>query len=185
MDSIQAALEDLKLQDKKNITGVAKFHGVDRSTLSRRFNGVSNPATVYHQSRQLLHPQQEKDLVQYINELTEKGLPPTPAMVCNFAYDIVGKRPGKNWSQGFCKRHQDVLSRGYLNNVDAARKGADSEALYKLYFDLVQQKIAQYSVEPPNMYNMDEKGFSLGTITKQYRVFTKEAVQRKRVLGHS
>ena len=32
---------------------------------------------------------------------------------------------------------------------------------------------------------MDEKGFSLGTMTKQYRIFTKEAVQRKRVLGHS
>ena len=35
------------------------------------------------------------------------------------------------------------------------------------------------------MYNMDEKGFSLGTMTKQHRVFTKEAVQKKRVLGYA
>jgi hypothetical protein len=32
---------------------------------------------------------------------------------------------------------------------------------------------------------MDEKGFSLGTMTKQYRVFTKEAVTKKRVLGYA
>jgi transposase-like protein len=85
MDSIEAALKDLKLQDGKNISAVAKLHGVDRSTLSRRWNGVTNPAKVYHQSRQLLYPQQEKDLVGYINQLTEKGIPLTPAMVRNFA----------------------------------------------------------------------------------------------------
>ena len=57
MDAIDAALKDLKLQDVKNISAVAKMHGVDRSTLSRRYNGVSNPAKVYHESRQLLNPQ--------------------------------------------------------------------------------------------------------------------------------
>ena len=58
-------------------------------------------------------------------------------------------------------------------------------ASYSYYFDLVKRKITEYRVETHNMYNMDEKGFSLGSITKQYRIFTKEAVQRKRVLGHS
>ena len=140
---------------------------------------------MYHQSRQLLNPQQEKDLVEYINQLTEKGIPPTPSMVRNFAQDICGKRPGKNWSQGFCIRHKDTIQGGYLNNLDRQRKDADTEASYKYYFALVKRKIADYSVEPHNMYNMDEKGFSLGTMTKQYRIFSKEAVQRKRVLGHS
>ena len=35
------------------------------------------------------------------------------------------------------------------------------------------------------MYNMDEKGFSLGTMTKQHRVFTKEAIKKGRIKGHS
>jgi hypothetical protein len=47
-----------------------------------------------HQNQQHLTLTQEKELVQYINELTEKGIPPTVAMVRNFAEDIVGKRPG-------------------------------------------------------------------------------------------
>ena len=96
MDAIEAALKDLKLQDRENISTVAKLHGVNRSTLSRRWNGVTNPAPMYHQSRQLLNPQQEKDLVEYINQLTEKGIPPTPSMVRNFAQDICRKRPRKN-----------------------------------------------------------------------------------------
>ena len=96
IDSIEAALKDLKLQDGKNISTVTKLHRVDRSTLSRRWNGVTNLAKVYHQSRQLLNPQQEKDLVRYISQLTEKGLPPTLAMVRNFAQDICGKMPRRN-----------------------------------------------------------------------------------------
>ena len=48
MDAIEAALEDLKLQDKKNISAVAKLHGVERSILSRRWNGVTNLAKMKH-----------------------------------------------------------------------------------------------------------------------------------------
>ena len=36
MDAIEAALKDLKLQDGENISTIAKLHGVNRSTLSRR-----------------------------------------------------------------------------------------------------------------------------------------------------
>ena len=58
-------------------------------------------------------------------------------------------------------------------------------ASYEYYFDLIKRKIAQYDVEPQNMYNIDEKGFSLGSMTKQHRVFTKDAVKRGRIKGFS
>jgi hypothetical protein len=161
MDAIEAVLEDLKLQDKKNISAVAKLHGVQRSTVSRRWNGVTNPAKV-------------KDLVQYI-KLTENGIPPTPPMVRNFARDIAGKRPGRDWSQRFCKRHKDVLSGGYLTNIDRKRKDANIVPEYEYYFTLAKHMIKQYDVQPQNMYNIDEKAFSLGTMTKQYRISTKDA----------
>ena len=98
MEPIETALAALKLQDKKNISACAKLYGVDRSTLSRRFNGVSNLAKVKHQKQQLLKPQQEKDLIKYINKLIERGIPPTTAIVRNFAREIAGKRPGECWS---------------------------------------------------------------------------------------
>jgi hypothetical protein len=51
-----------------------------------------------HEEEQLLSFQQEADLVEYINKLTKKGLPPTTAMVRNFAEQMASKRPGNSWS---------------------------------------------------------------------------------------
>jgi hypothetical protein len=136
-----------------------------------------------HEEEQLLSFQQEADLVEYINKLTEKGLPPTTAMVRNFAEQMAGKRPGNSWSQRFCKRHEDELSKGYLNTIDSQRKGADMRASYEYYFNLLKQKIAQYDVVAANTYNMDEKGFSLGTMSKHHRIFNRQAVEKNRILG--
>ena len=96
MEPIDVALRDLTLSDTKNISAIAALHGVQRSTLSRRFRQVTTSAQVKHQKQQFLQPQQELDLVQYINELTEKGIPPTTLMVWNFAKEIAGKEPRIN-----------------------------------------------------------------------------------------
>ena len=105
MDPIEAALEDLKLQDIPNISATARVYNVQRSTLSRRFNGVTRPAKMQHQNQQLLSPQQELELVEYINILTKRGTLPTTAMVRNFAGDIASKLPRRCWSQRFCIRY--------------------------------------------------------------------------------
>ncbi|KAF2416994.1 hypothetical protein EJ08DRAFT_654625 [Tothia fuscella] len=82
--------------------------------------------TVYYASRQLLSPQQESALVAYINTLTDRGTPPTNAMVSNFAKDIGSKEPGKNWCSSFVKRWLYVLKSCYLTGLDSDRKKADS-----------------------------------------------------------
>jgi hypothetical protein len=94
MELIELALQDLRLSDIPNISATAKLYNVDRSTLSRRHRNVTNPKPICYENQQLLSQQQEKDLVKYINKLTKKGLPPTTAMVRNFAEQIAGKRPG-------------------------------------------------------------------------------------------
>jgi hypothetical protein len=119
MDPIELAIEHLTLQDTANISAAAKLFNVDRSTLSRRWNGVSNPAAMSQENCRLLNDQQEKELIKYINQLTERGLLPTVSMVRNFARDIAGKLPGKNWSQRFCMRHEDKIMSRYLKNLDS------------------------------------------------------------------
>jgi hypothetical protein len=185
MDSIEAALEDLRLQDNPNIAATARVYNVQRSTLSRRFNGVTNPAKVANQNKQLLRPQQELELVEYINTLTKRGTLPTPAMVRNFAGDIAGRRPGRCWSHRFCTRFQDVLLCRYLKNIDISRKRADNPECLKAFYDLVKQKTEEYGVLPQNTYNMDEKGFMIGVTTKQRRIFTKEAFEKGEVLANN
>jgi hypothetical protein len=104
IDAIELAIQDLRFLDKPNISATAKLYNVDRSTLSRRHREVTNPKPKCHEKEQLLGHQQEQDLVEYINKLTERGLPPTTAMVRNFAEQIAGRRPGNGWSQRFCTR---------------------------------------------------------------------------------
>ena len=183
MDSITAALEDLRLQDKPNIAATAKKYEVQRSTLSRRFNKVtqSKPDAVAQQ--RLLSEQQEQTLVQYINRLTDISIPPTVYIVRTFAGNIVGKLPGRGWSHRFCKRWSHVLDSRYLTTIDLSRTKADSKRSYTFYFDLLEHKIHQCNVQARDMYNMDEKGFLIGFLTKARRIFTKSAFESKRLLG--
>ena len=102
MDDIERALQSLRLQDKPNISSTADEFHVSRSTLSKQFNASQQSHKQKARNQCLLSTQQEKDLVRYINTLTENGLPPTPAIVRNFVYDIGRKWPGKSWSQRFC-----------------------------------------------------------------------------------
>lgn len=46
-----------------------------------------------------------------------------------------------------------------------------------LYFSLLDEKISKYDVEAHNIYNMDEKRFMLGILTRSKRVFSRLDVQ--------
>jgi hypothetical protein len=98
MGSIEAALNDLKSQKHPNYTATAKKYYVDRTTLSRRHRGITAARGSREANSQLLTKQQSKNLVAYINKLTERGIPPSTHMVRQFAYDICQKKPGKNWA---------------------------------------------------------------------------------------
>ena len=96
---MEPAIESLKSQKLKgsvNITQTAKIYGVDRSTLSKRWRGVQGTRAEKIENQQLLHNQQEYELLQYIISLHKRGLPPSRPMIRNFAIDIAGKAVGKN-----------------------------------------------------------------------------------------
>ena len=98
MDSIELALKELRLSDTPNISAVAKAYNVNRLTLSRRFNGVSQSIEKKAENQQFLSPQQERTLIQEINRLTERGFPPTVSVIRNTAAQIARKEPGSRWS---------------------------------------------------------------------------------------
>ena len=88
MDSIQEALADLWLQDKPNISKAARKYKIEWSKLSRYWNGISHTKDLAYENHRLLSNVQSTALIKYINNLTERGLPPTHAMVRNFAATI-------------------------------------------------------------------------------------------------
>ena len=96
MDPIDAALAALELQDPPNYTWTAKEFNVNRTTLSRRHRRITRSREGATEMKSLLLIQQERTLLGYINLLTERGLPPTPQMVRNFAFKISRITPRKN-----------------------------------------------------------------------------------------
>ena len=133
MDSLSKALADLRVQDRPNITATAKKHGLSRSKLSRHWNGVSQTKNLAYENHRLLTTVQSKVLIKYINDLTERGLPPTNGMVRNFAATIAQKQPGPHWTSRWLEVNKDSLLTGYLTTIDAVWKKADLAFYYGLY----------------------------------------------------
>jgi len=137
MTSTEAALADLALQDSSNYTATAKKFNINRSTLSRRHRDKTASVKKSKQTTSILSNQQEKELIRYINKLTERDIPSFNAMIRVFAYNIFEKQPGKNWSYEFVRRHSDILQSKFLQGADLERKKVDNAYQYQLYFDLV------------------------------------------------
>jgi hypothetical protein len=89
--------------------------------------------------------------------------------------------PGPHWTSRWLETNKDSLLTGYLTTIDAARKKADSAFYYGLYFELLEEKLKKYNIEPQNMYNMDEKGFLIRVLQKVKQVFSKKTFEAGRL----
>jgi hypothetical protein len=108
MDCIDKAIADLKLRnlgDNYCITTIARYYGVERSRLSKRWRGVTRSKADGYAAQQALTPQQEYELVLYIEHLTSNGLPPTRPMIQNFASTIAKTRVSEAWVTRFIHRN--------------------------------------------------------------------------------
>jgi hypothetical protein len=185
MAPIDEAIAFLRSSNKPNISEAARIFEVERSVLSKHFHGKRVSIAKANETKQLLTNKQELVLVNEIKKLCDWCLPPTPAIVSLWASHICGKEPSKNWSADFKARHKDILDCRYLNTIDLARHKADSKASYSQYFTILRHKMEQYSIQPQNCYNMDEKGFLIGHLQKVRRIFPKALMQQQRLLGTS
>ena len=136
--SIELAIADLNRQLKPNINATAKTYGLVESTLRRRFKGESLSFQAAHSvSHQRLSIVQEEALIDQINQLTDRGLPPTSSIVRNLAEELLQDRVGKNWTSNFVHRHKDRLKSLYLRNIDRKRHQAEYAPIFKQFYDLV------------------------------------------------
>jgi hypothetical protein len=184
IEAALAAIEALEPGEKLSYTKIAREHGVHRSTLSRRHRGQTASRTAIIAERQNLHPQQEQELLRYIERLTGRGLPPTRPMIRSFASQIAKKEVGVHWVDRFIQRHQSELILRWATGIDRSRHQADSESKYSFYFELLHTKLTQYDIQPCNIYNMDEKGFLLGILTRIKRLFSRRLYERRKLDSH-
>lgn len=98
-------------------------------------------------------------------------------MIKNFVSSIARGQVSDSWVSRYYKHNLKVK---WNTAMDANRHTADSDAKSKLYFDLLQQKIALYDVDSEHTYNIDEKGFKIGIIGRLKRVFNREAWEKRK-----
>ena len=94
IDAAMAFINSLSPNDHINISKIAKQFDCNRSTLDKRYRGVTRSRYTQYQNQRNLNDQQEKSLVKYINRLYARGLPPSKHIVRNFAQEICRKEVG-------------------------------------------------------------------------------------------
>ena len=84
----------------------------------------------------------ERVLVERINTLSARGMPPIPQFVNNLVMELSGSPVGPHWVSRFVKRHKKEICSIYLDSIDSARHVADNSKHFRHYYDLVSDILA-------------------------------------------
>ena len=132
---IQLALDELKSQDPPNYRATAKKYKIGHTTLMRRHKGQTMSNQQAHSVyKKLLDDSQEEVLLQHINNLTDRGMPPTPKILANLVREMVKQPIGECWVRRFCKRYSSRLKSLYLRAIDQTRHVADNSAYFEHFY---------------------------------------------------
>jgi len=135
---INAAVAAIKRGEFTDYSKAARAFECDRTSISKRIRLLTrsdqDASSLY---RQCLTNEQERVLIDRINYLSERQMPPTSRIVRNLAEEIKGEPVGKNWTGQFIHRHKDELKSMYLRNIDNLRVVAEYAPSFELFFDTV------------------------------------------------
>ncbi|PVH91344.1 hypothetical protein DM02DRAFT_546012, partial [Periconia macrospinosa] len=140
MEDALAYIDSLRPGTRWPYVKIAAQFGVERRQLARRHQGKSTSRKDYINNASKLSQQQEDYLVKYIQELTERRLPPTRSMIKNFAELVAGEPVSERWVSRFLATHHQRLLSKWNVCMDRNRHQADSVLKYTLYYELLQEK---------------------------------------------
>ena len=170
-EKIRQALEE-RARLNTSFVDLSHKYGVPKSTLCDRAGGVESREKS-HKDYQALTPAMEDAMVKWALRMDSQGFPPRldlfKATAEKLFHDTNASEPnatpgalGRTWLRGFLNRHPDVSAR-YSAPMDRQRAFANHPGPIKDYFKKLKAVISKYQIREENMWNMDEKGFILGT----------------------
>jgi hypothetical protein len=169
-----------KTGDKFSYQQVAKIFGVNRTTLLRRHQGAQQPrGTEAAEHQRNLNPQQEDELIGFIEGQTRDGVPPTRSILRNFGSAVAQHEVSDSWVTQFQHRHADELISKWDTSMDCERHLANNKREYKSYFNLLHSKMQEHEIEERNTCNIDEKGFFVSIAHRRKRIFSKAVFESR------
>lgn len=161
-EDMQKALE--AIENGQSIRKAGKQFGIPEATLRGRVKGAvsvrQNAA-----DRQLLSPDQEEWLAQWIRVQEHLGQAPTHHQVRLIAAAILQKegrteQPGRNWVTGFFERNPSIGTK-QGRRLDLQRVKAVNPDRIKALFEVLDGPLLQ-DVRPTQRWNVDETGLAEG-----------------------
>ena len=157
-----AAAEVLKGEKKVGVA--AKEFGVHRSTIYRH---IQNSTKKYDQ-RKLLTPEDEKLLINWINEMAQCGFPVSKKQIidkvkdisyvtsskCRINSDFV---PSQKWWQNFKKRNPQIVRRK-ADLMDSKRQQMSTEEVVNNFYDQLHEILNEHQLDPTCIWKFDETG---------------------------
>ena len=135
---VEKAVAAIKAGEFTDYSKAAARYGCDRTSVSKRIRGLTKSRKdALSFWCQCLTTTQEETLIEYINKLSDRGMPPTSRIVKNMAQEICGKEVNKNWVSVFVRRHKGRLKSLYLRNIDNLRVSAEYAPVFKLFYEQV------------------------------------------------
>jgi hypothetical protein len=141
IDDALAAIEAQGSEEKLMYQRIADQYGVNRSTLARRHKRVQVSQEVKQSSQQKLTPQQEAELVKYVEELTARWIPPTREVIRTFASAVAKEPVSESCVTRFINKYTIDLVSLYSTRMNTDRHNADSYSKYKLYFTCCRPRL--------------------------------------------
>ena len=113
--------------------------------------------------QQLLTPDQENSLVNWIKSYGEMGMPLSSEDLRTHTSAIAQQEVGKNWYRKL-RQHHPELQAAKPAKLDPKRAKHFNETIINDYFDKLEALHAKYpgSIPPEHIWNMDEKGIQMG-----------------------
>jgi hypothetical protein len=130
-------------------------------------------------SQQYPTPSEEKAVVDYLLQMSNNGIPIPVKFLCSLALIIARQRsstfqvpatdgkiqpPGKNWPQGFYKRHPELKARR-VKALDWNRHDKNIYDKVTHWFTVIGKELDDPAILPENVYNMDETGILLSVLS--------------------
>jgi hypothetical protein len=160
----------------------ARALGLRHQTVLKRVNGGLSRMKA-RQTQQLLTQIQEETLLKWIKCLTISGYAPSHRILREVADEVRTDRRrvfnpnepfqqseripdyplGQDWVPRFVQRHPHLKVR-QGRRIEVQRMNGVTIPVVKAWFDAYKDLLIRMKIEEKNIYNMDETGFSIGTM---------------------
>jgi Tc5 transposase DNA-binding domain len=186
--TVQAALVDLTKSKYPSLRAAAAAYSLNYTTLAnrrreglnRRREGLNRRES--HSNQQILSPEQEDRLIQWILNLERQGYAPAHKQVRDMAQKISISSGGSstlriNWIKRFLQRHSSISTK-IRRRKDALRIQNTNPTNLRAWYNAFHALVRAKSVDPEDIWNMDETGFTLSQYSTNERVIRSSGTKR-------